>query len=172
MLAQAYCELGRLEDARAVFDPLMAVLADVPPDPNWILAVTRTASVCAHLGDRAAADRLHPLLTPYADRIAGNGVVWIGSVAHYLGLLATTLGHFDDAEAHFAAADAAHERLGAPGMAGPHPPGVGAPAPRRGEPEDADGPDILARSGHRPGTGSGQPGAAGRSALGERRGSG
>ena len=50
MLAQAYCELDRLQDARGVFDPLMAVLPDLPPDPNWILAVTRAASVCADLG--------------------------------------------------------------------------------------------------------------------------
>ncbi|MGH9036530.1 MAG: hypothetical protein ACRD0O_12275, partial [Acidimicrobiia bacterium] len=115
MLAQTYCELGRGEDARAVFDPLMAVLPDLPPDPNWILTVARTASVCAELGDRAAAARLEQLLIPYADRIVGNGIVWIGSVAHYLGVLATTLGHFDEAEAHLIAGDIAHERLGAPG---------------------------------------------------------
>jgi hypothetical protein len=115
MLAQAYCELGRLEDARWVFDPLMAVLADVLPDPNWIVTVTRAASVCAELGDRAAAGRLSTLLAPYADRIAGNGVIWMGSVAHYLGLLATTLEHFDEAERYLVASDAAHERLHAPG---------------------------------------------------------
>jgi tetratricopeptide (TPR) repeat protein len=115
MLAQAYCELGRQQEARAVFDPLMAVLDDVLPDPNWILAVTRAASVCADLGDRAAAGRLFPLLAPYADRIAGNGVVWIGSVAHYLGILATTLEDFDEAERYLVASDAAHERLHAPG---------------------------------------------------------
>ncbi|HKN90605.1 MAG TPA: AAA family ATPase, partial [Acidimicrobiia bacterium] len=115
MLAQAYCELGRLQDARGVFDALMAVLPDVPPDPNWILAVIRAASVCAELGDRAAAGRLYPLLAPYADRIVGNGVVWIGSVAHYLGVLATTLERFDDAERYLVASDAAHERLHAPG---------------------------------------------------------
>jgi hypothetical protein len=93
----------------------MAVLPDVVPDPNWILAVTRAASVCAELGDRAAAGRLSPLLAPYADRIAGNGVIWIGSVAHYLGVLATTLEHFDEAETYLLASDAAHERLQAPG---------------------------------------------------------
>ncbi|HEV3364863.1 MAG TPA: AAA family ATPase, partial [Acidimicrobiia bacterium] len=75
MLAQAYCQLGRGEEARAVFDALMAVLPDLIPDPNWIIAVTRAASVCADLGDQEAADRLHPLLAPYADRVAANGVV-------------------------------------------------------------------------------------------------
>ena len=115
MLAQAYCELGRLDDAREVFDRLMAVLPDMPPDPNWIITAVRSAAVCADLGDRAAADRLYPLLAPYADRIAGNGVIWLGSVAHFLGVLATTLERFDDAERHLAAAGAVHERLSAPG---------------------------------------------------------
>ncbi|MGH8972578.1 MAG: hypothetical protein ACRD0C_05180 [Acidimicrobiia bacterium] len=36
-----------------------------------------------------------------------------GSVAHYLGVLATTTGDFDEAAARFAAA-AVHERIGAP----------------------------------------------------------
>jgi class 3 adenylate cyclase len=115
MLAQAYCELGRFQEAHNLFDPLMASLANLPPDPNWMIAVPRAATVCAALGDRASADRLSTLLAPYADRIAGNGVIWLGSVAHYLGLLATTLERFDEAERHFAASDAAHDRLQAPG---------------------------------------------------------
>jgi hypothetical protein len=40
------------------------------------------------------------------------GVV-CGAVTHYLGLLATTLGRFDEAEARFTAAAAAHRRMGA-----------------------------------------------------------
>jgi class 3 adenylate cyclase/tetratricopeptide (TPR) repeat protein len=115
MLAQAYCEVGRLQDAQGVFDRLMAALPDVLPDPNWIIAITRAASVCAELGDRAAAVRLTTLLAPFADRIAGNGVIWMGSVAHYLGVLATTLEQFDQAEGYLAVSDAAHERLHAPG---------------------------------------------------------
>jgi DNA polymerase III delta prime subunit len=115
MLAQAYCQGGRGEEARPVFDALMAVLPDLIPDPNWIIAVTRAASVCADLGDQAAADRLYPLLAPYADRVAANGVVCLGSVAHYLGLLADTLGRVDEAESHLTVGEATHERLQAPG---------------------------------------------------------
>jgi hypothetical protein len=37
-----------------------------------------------------------------------------GSVAFYLGLLATTVGDWPEAETHFAAAAATHERIGAP----------------------------------------------------------
>jgi tetratricopeptide (TPR) repeat protein len=136
MLAQAYCELGRLQDARAVFDPLMAVLSDVLSDPNWILAVTRAASVCADLDDRGAAGQLYPLLAPYDDRIAGNGVVWIGSVAHYLGVLATTLEQFDDAERHLVAADTAHERMHAVGWRARTQLARARLLLRRGQPED------------------------------------
>ncbi|HZI37510.1 MAG TPA: AAA family ATPase, partial [Acidimicrobiia bacterium] len=138
MLAQAYCELGRPDEAREVFDPLMAVLPGMPPDPNWIIAVVRSAAVCAELGDRGAAGRLHPLLTPYADRIAGNGVIWLGSVSHFLGVLATTLERFDDAERHLAAAEAVHDRLRAPGWLARTRLERARLLRRRGGPEDAD----------------------------------
>ena len=36
------------------------------------------------------------------------------SVSHYLGMLATTLGRFEDAARHFATAAARHETIGAP----------------------------------------------------------
>jgi pentatricopeptide repeat protein len=137
MLAQAYCEVGRLEDARSVFDELMAVLPELPPDPNWILAVTRAASVCAELDDQTAAARLYPLLVPYADRIAGNGVVWIGSMAHHLGVLATTLDQFDQAEEHLVSSDAVHERLRAPGWRGRTRLASARLYLKRGRPEDA-----------------------------------
>jgi hypothetical protein len=39
------------------------------------------------------------------------GGAWLGSVAHYLGLLATTSRRFDAADLDFAQAAAAHERL-------------------------------------------------------------
>ena len=137
MLAQAHCELGHLDHARAVFDPLMAVLPDMPPDPNWIIAVIRSAAVCADLGDRTAAGRLYPLLAPYADRVAGNGVIWLGSVAHFLGVLATTLERFDDAEQHLAAGETANERLAAPGWLARTRLERARLLLRRGEPEDA-----------------------------------
>jgi tetratricopeptide (TPR) repeat protein len=137
MLAQAYCELDRLEDAREVFGPLMAVLADVPPDPNWIIVVARAASVAAALDDRAAATRVSELLAPYADRIAGNGIIWIGSVAHHLGVLATTLEHFEEAERYLVAADSTHERVHAPGWRARTRLARARLLLRRGHPEDA-----------------------------------
>jgi len=37
-----------------------------------------------------------------------------GSVSYYLGLLATTLGRFDETDSRFAAAEATHERIDTP----------------------------------------------------------
>ncbi|MGH8974531.1 MAG: ATP-binding protein [Acidimicrobiia bacterium] len=114
MLAEAYCELGSWDEARAVFDVLAPGLPDLPLDPTWILTVTRSAAVCAQLGDTSTAVTLYDLLLPYSGRVAGQGVVWTGSVAHYLGVLGTVLGEMATAEAHFAAAAAVHARMGAP----------------------------------------------------------
>jgi hypothetical protein len=54
------------------------------------------------------------LVAPYSDQVAGTGVWWIGSIAHFLGMLAATIGDFDEAEARFAGADEMHCRIGAP----------------------------------------------------------
>jgi hypothetical protein len=42
--------------------------------------------------------------------------VWLGPVAYDLGLLATVLERYDDADAHFAEAVETHHRVGARGM--------------------------------------------------------
>jgi hypothetical protein len=45
-----------------------------------------------------------------------GGATATAAVAHYLGLLATALGRFDEADVRFAAAAAMHERLSAPAL--------------------------------------------------------
>ena len=87
--------------------------ADLPLDVLWARTTSHLAAVVSRLGDRPRAAILHQLLAPYADRIAGVGPIWVGSVSYYLGMLATTLGRFEEAEAHFTAAAATHERIGA-----------------------------------------------------------
>jgi hypothetical protein len=114
MLAHAYCELGRQEEARDTFEALAPRLSDLRPDPNWIVTMTRSATVCGQLGETSVAGRLYELLLPYSGRLAGQGIVWIGSVDHYLGVLAVALGDPAGAEAHFAAAEATHRRIDAP----------------------------------------------------------
>jgi tetratricopeptide (TPR) repeat protein len=85
-------------------------------DPGWLRCLTNCATVCAALGDAARAAALYRLLAPYPDQLSVSqiSVLASGSVQHYLGLLATTMGRFDDAEARFAAAATTHQRIQAP----------------------------------------------------------
>jgi DNA-binding NarL/FixJ family response regulator len=67
------------------------------------------------LGDTDRAASLYDLLLPYADRNLSGGFncVFFGSGAFYLGLLATTLGHWEAAAQHFEDAIAMNRRMGA-----------------------------------------------------------
>jgi class 3 adenylate cyclase/tetratricopeptide (TPR) repeat protein len=115
ILALLACELDRPDDARRSFDVVSAGGFDrVPFDNLWLRTMTDCAAVCSYLSDDRAAASLHEALTPYAHQFMANAWAVTGSVVYYLGLLATTLGHFDEAEARFHAAEAAHARVGAP----------------------------------------------------------
>ncbi|HKY76017.1 MAG TPA: hypothetical protein VJS45_07750, partial [Acidimicrobiia bacterium] len=113
-VALAYCEIDRIEDARRVFAPLATRLGELPVDIVWLELTCLSAAVCRYLGDRPLAARLLALLRPLSNQIAGQAVVWWGSVSHYLGLLAATLERYDEAEAHFGAAQMTHEQFAAP----------------------------------------------------------
>ena len=76
--------------------------------------MSAAAEVALHLGDGATAGVLYELMSPYSDQVVATAGVTCGAVGHYLGRLATILDRFDEAEAHFAAAEATHERIGAP----------------------------------------------------------
>jgi tetratricopeptide (TPR) repeat protein len=113
-VALAFCELGRNDEARAVFDRIALDEAALPANVLWIHGMTMAAEVCAGLGDVGRAAVLSERLAPYRELMAGTIGGTLGAVVHHLGLLATTLGRFDEAERHFAAAATMHERLGAP----------------------------------------------------------
>jgi class 3 adenylate cyclase/tetratricopeptide (TPR) repeat protein len=115
MLALACSETGRHEEARAVLEPLVPTLAELPLTlGTWFRTVMPAALACARLGDAALALPLYDLILPFADLIAGVFVGWSGSASHHLGMLATVLGRFGDAEQHFSTAEATHTRMGAP----------------------------------------------------------
>jgi tetratricopeptide (TPR) repeat protein len=105
-LAHLYSQLGRERDARATFDDLLSRdLAREHVDAEWLFSIVLLADPCAFLGDEGAAATLYSLLLPYERRYAQAPVeVSFGSVARGLGVLATTLQRFDDAEGHFAVA--------------------------------------------------------------------
>jgi DNA-binding SARP family transcriptional activator len=119
VLALLLTEAGRLDDARAQFEPFAADgFAAVPPDANWTTSTGALAEVCAALGDAARARVLHDRLAPVADRMVvldafgGGGVFW-GSVAYLVGRLEATMGRHTDAERHLLQAIEANRRFGA-----------------------------------------------------------
>jgi tetratricopeptide (TPR) repeat protein len=94
--------------ASAGFDAL-------PRDANWLIAVTLLAEVCGALGDADRAGELLALLAPYGGRnvIVGRAASCNGSASRLLGILATALGQWEEAERWFAEAHEMHVRMGA-----------------------------------------------------------
>jgi tetratricopeptide (TPR) repeat protein len=113
-LALIYSELGRTEEARAEFEHLAQYdFAAIPRDSLWMASMTYLADVCTFLGDRTRAAILYQLLLSYAGRtvVVGNAVACYGALSRYLGALATTLGHWNEAEQHFEGALAMNTRM-------------------------------------------------------------
>ena len=86
-----------------------------PRDMHWAFNMACLAGAAARQRDQPQAARLADALAPYA----ATGIIWagaaafFGSAAHWLGVLAATLGRHRLAEQHLATALAFHERLGA-----------------------------------------------------------
>jgi DNA-binding SARP family transcriptional activator/tetratricopeptide (TPR) repeat protein len=115
VLAHLYARLGRLDAARVVLDELAADdFSLLPFDMEWLFGMSVLAETSTLVGDAPSAAGAHRLLAPWA----GSNVIDMaegmrGSVSRYLGLLATTLGRFDEAAAHYDAALAMNERMNA-----------------------------------------------------------
>ncbi len=79
-------------------------------------AAALAAEACALLGDERLARRLYELLLPRDGLcvLGGRGVYFRGAVARYLGLLAMTLGHWDNAVRHLEDAVHTNTRAEAP----------------------------------------------------------
>jgi DNA-binding SARP family transcriptional activator len=114
-LAHLYARLGRLGDAKQTVDRLATDdFGVVPFDHEWLYGLSFLAETVVLLRDRDAAATLHRLLLPWAGRNAVDQAEGIrGSVARYLGLLATTTERSDEAELHFEDALAMNQRMGA-----------------------------------------------------------
>jgi hypothetical protein len=118
-LAVIYTELDRPVDARASFDELAAAdFADMPRDGNWLGSIAMASVACAYLRDVRRAALLFDLLEPYEERciVVHAGGFSLGSAASFLGILAATLGRFDEAARLFEAGLARNQALGAKPM--------------------------------------------------------
>jgi len=113
-LAALRCDLGRHAEARELLDELAGDdLAGLRARHEWFFGAGLLAEVCARLGDRAHAAALYELLLPYAGCNLLNWVeVCAGSTARHLGLLATAMSRWPNAERHFEAAIEMDRRTG------------------------------------------------------------
>jgi tetratricopeptide (TPR) repeat protein len=103
-LAVIYSELRRIEEARSEFEQLaQRDFTDLSRDANWLVSMTYLADVCTFLGDAVRAEKLYKLILPCRaiNVLIANGSASYGSVARYLGKLATTMRRWDEAERHF-----------------------------------------------------------------------
>ena len=116
-LASIHSQLGREQEARAEFEKLSGGdFAAVPRDMSWLITLSLLSEVCAYLGDASAAAPLYELLLPYAGHnivVGAPTVLCRGSASYDLGLLATTMGRWDDAARHFEDALQMNAKLGA-----------------------------------------------------------
>jgi tetratricopeptide (TPR) repeat protein len=116
-LASMHSQLGREQEARAEFEKLSeGGFAAMPRDMGWLFTLSLLSEVCAYLGDASAAASLYELLLPYVGHniiLGAPTVVCRGSASYGLGLLATTMGRWDDAARHFEDALRMNAKLGA-----------------------------------------------------------
>jgi class 3 adenylate cyclase/tetratricopeptide (TPR) repeat protein len=115
MQAWAMSELGQVDEARAVVDGLRQPgrFANVPADYMRLIVLSVLSRACYGIRDPAMAGELYDLLIPFRSAMVSMQGVWLGPVTHDLGLLATTLGRYDEAGRFFAHAVEVQDGIGA-----------------------------------------------------------
>jgi tetratricopeptide (TPR) repeat protein len=111
-IVRVLASMGRLDEA---IEEIRRVgrIDDLPRDRNWLPAMALYAEVLPALRDDVAAAAHFERLRPYArvNVVLGNGSLFYGNNAYFLGLLATSLERWDEAEQMFDAAEAMHTQL-------------------------------------------------------------
>jgi len=115
LLAHVSAELGEEQAARRLVRGLARDgFAAVPFDDEWLYSMSVLAEACVLLSEADTAAALYALLLPYAARNAASPPEGLaGSVARYLGLLASVEADWDRATGHFDHAHALNARMGA-----------------------------------------------------------
>jgi class 3 adenylate cyclase/tetratricopeptide (TPR) repeat protein len=113
-LARLLLQLGELDEARTLYEPLLAdVNGTIPNDGNAAIGIAQLADICDTIDTDPTAGALTEWLTPRANHflIVAAGIDSWGSAHRSLGTLARIAGRLDDAEAHLEQALVANERL-------------------------------------------------------------
>lgn len=113
-LAASCCDIGRSADARRLLEAEEREgFEAIPYDRMWLCTMAHWARVAVAVDAKPAAETLFDLLEPYRDQFLGpHYALAEGAVAHHLGGLATTLGHYKDTERLFDEAHDLYERIG------------------------------------------------------------
>jgi DNA-binding SARP family transcriptional activator len=113
-LADMYAHLGDPDRAKRELE-LLGDLSSLPRDAFWLLSITRVATVASFLDDHRRSRHAYELLLPHANTsIVAASFLCEGSTSRPLGMLATTLGSYDDAEQHFERALTMNARIRSP----------------------------------------------------------
>ncbi len=112
--ALLYALLGRMDDARGRFESAFDEFTALPRDVTWLPHLGLLGEACALLGDTKRAAVLLPLLEPFAEQtlVAGPGAASFGIAMRVVGLLAATVGRYDEAAAHLDLAAHLEEQRG------------------------------------------------------------
>jgi tetratricopeptide (TPR) repeat protein len=117
VLAVLLCQAGRPDEARVEYERLAANgFGQVACDHLRLTNLMLMSVVCRALGDASRAAILYEMLRPYVTRTVTVGQLplgCVGSVSHYLGLLAGTMARWEDAARHLESAIEVHARIGA-----------------------------------------------------------
>ena len=116
-MAHVLANMGRLDEAAAVWASVVPHLYSVPPyAQEWLINLTSSADLCIRLHRPELAPGLYAALLPFADRqaIGGAHTPSDGPVALYLGKLARVLADWAAAEAHLQAALHLSAAMGSP----------------------------------------------------------
>lgn len=119
-LASTYATVGRMADARRVFEELAVTdFSTVPMTHDWMPSYMLLANACQLLGDRKRARLLIDILQPFEGNILvyGIGTFIGGIVARTLGDLHRLLGDVAEAERCYDLSLDIAERLRSPGNA-------------------------------------------------------
>ncbi len=117
MLSVLYVDDGRHDEAYRIVTAILDKNANaIPRDPFWLASLALIAEACTAFEDIEHAENLLRLMQPHTKLFIspGNQAIFLGPVAHYLGLLSTTLQRWDEAAKYFEYALDKEARIHAP----------------------------------------------------------